>query len=33
METQIIKKSNPIYILARSNENNKIAYFYGAMII
>lgn len=33
METQIIEKSNPIYILARSNENNKIAYFYGAMII
>ena len=32
METQIIEKSNPIYIIARSDENNKIAYFYGAVL-
>lgn len=29
METQIIEKSNPIYILARSDENNNITYFHG----
>lgn len=32
METQIIEKSNPIYIIARSNENNDITYFYGATL-
>lgn len=31
-EKQIIEKSNPIYIIARSDENNKIAYFYGAVL-
>lgn len=32
METQIIEKSNPIYIIARSDENNNIAYFFGATL-
>lgn len=32
METQIIEKSNPIYILARSDENNNITYFHGAVL-
>ena len=33
METQIIEKSNPIYILARSDENNNITYFHGAVSV
>lgn len=32
MEKQIIEKSNPIYIIARSDENNKITYFFGATL-
>lgn len=32
MEQQIIEKSNPIYIIARSDKNSKITYFHGAVL-